>query len=137
MTNEQKLKAAGGRANVFFLERKYKEGLQEAEKLPDEVLKSLPGALCNKYYLIGFARKVLQDEAGARAAFLKAKSAAEEQLKKSPDAADAHIQLAKVLACLGEKDAALSEAQRATELLPESKDALVRITGGWLKFTLF
>ncbi len=87
------------------------------------VLTSLPGALCNKYYLIGFARKALQDEAGARAAFLKAKSAAEEQLKKSPDAADAHIQLAKVLACLGEKDAALSEAQRATELLPESKDA--------------
>ncbi len=34
-----------------------------------------------------------------------------------------HIQLAKVLACLGEKDAALSEAQRATELRPESKDA--------------
>ena len=105
------------------MERKYKEGLQEAEKLPDDVLKSLPGALCNKYYLIGFARKVLQDEAGARAAFLKAKSAAEEQLKKSPDAANALIQLAKVLACLGEKDAALSEAQRATELLPESKDA--------------
>jgi TolB-like protein/Tfp pilus assembly protein PilF len=123
MTNEQKLKAAGGRANVFFLERKYKEGLQEEEKLPDDVLKSLQGALCNKYYLIGFARKALQDAAGARAAFLKAKSAAEEQLKKSPDAADAHIQLAKVLACLGEKDAALSEAQRATELRPESKDA--------------
>ncbi len=34
-----------------------------------------------------------------------------------------HIQLAKVLAQLGEKDAALAEAQRATELLPESKDA--------------
>jgi serine/threonine-protein kinase len=122
MTSEQKLYAAGGRADVFFLERKYREGLQEAEKLPDDLLTS-PGALCGKYYLIGFARKALQDEAGARAAFLKAKSAAEEQLKKSPDAADAHIQLAKVLACLGEKDAALSEAQRATELLPESKDA--------------
>ena len=35
-----------------------------------------------------------------------------------------HIQLAKVLAHLGEKDAALAEARRATELLPESKDAL-------------
>jgi hypothetical protein len=34
-----------------------------------------------------------------------------------------HIQLAKVLAYVGEKDAALAEAQRATELLPESKDA--------------
>jgi TolB-like protein/Tfp pilus assembly protein PilF len=123
MTGEQRLKAAGGRADVFFLERKYKEGLQEAEKLPDDLLTSLPGALCNKYYLIGFARKCLHDEAGARAAFLKAKSAAEEQLKKSPDSADAHILLAKLLACLGEKDAAVSEAQRATELLPESKDA--------------
>src|SRR5207248_1939933 len=60
---------------------------------------------------------------GARAAFLKAKSAAEQQLKRSPDAADLHIQLAKVLAYLGEKEAALAEAQRATELQPESKDA--------------
>ncbi len=34
-----------------------------------------------------------------------------------------HIQLAKVLAYLGEKDAALAETRRATELLPESKDA--------------
>src|SRR5260370_42307916 len=33
------------------------------------------------------------------------------------------IQLAKLLAHPGEKDAALAEAQRAIELLPESKDA--------------
>jgi TolB-like protein/Tfp pilus assembly protein PilF len=122
-TNEQKLKTAGARADVFLLERKYREGLQEVERVPDDLLTSLPGALCNKYYLIGFARKALQDEAGAQAAFLKAKSAAEEQLKKSPDSADAHILLAKLLAWLGEKDAAVSEARRATELLPESKDA--------------
>jgi TolB-like protein/Flp pilus assembly protein TadD len=122
MTSEQKLKMAGGRADVFLLERKYREGLQEAERLPDDLLTS-PEALWGKYYIIGFARKALGDEAGARAAFLRAKSTAEEQLKKSPDSADAHIHLAKVLACLGEKDAALSEAQRATELRPESKDA--------------
>jgi serine/threonine-protein kinase len=79
--------------------------------------------VCGKYYVIGFARKSLHDENGARVAFLKAKSAAEERLKRSPDAADAHIQLAKVHAYLGEKDAALAEAQRATELQPESKDA--------------
>jgi TolB-like protein/Tfp pilus assembly protein PilF len=123
VTNEQKLKTAGARADVFFLERKYREALQEVERVPDDLLTSLPGALCNKYYLLGFARKALRDEAGARAAFLKAKSAAEEQVKKSPDSADAHILLAKLLAWLGEKNAALSEAQRATELLPESKDA--------------
>jgi TolB-like protein/Tfp pilus assembly protein PilF len=123
ITNQQKLKTAGARADVFLLERKYREALQEVERVPDDLLTSLPGALCNKYYLIGLARKALRDEAGARAAFLKAKSAAEEQLKKSPDSADAHILLAKLLAWLGEKDAAVSEAQRATKLLPESKDA--------------
>jgi TolB-like protein/Tfp pilus assembly protein PilF len=123
MSKEQKIKTAGARANVLLLERKYGEGLQAAESMPDDELTGLSGGLCKKYYLIGFARKELHDEAGARAAFLKAKSVGEEQLKRSPDAADAHIQLAKVLAYLGEKDAALAEAQRATELQPESKDA--------------
>jgi tetratricopeptide (TPR) repeat protein len=107
------------------LERKYREGLQAAESLPDDQLVAAfhEAALGGKYYYIGFARKSLQDDAGARAAFLKAKSAVEEALKRSPDAPDAHIQLAKVLAYLGEKDSAVAEAQRATELLPESKDA--------------
>ncbi|PYI54169.1 MAG: hypothetical protein DMC62_04660 [Verrucomicrobia bacterium] len=124
MNNEQKLRIAGSRANVFLLERKYQEGLREAESLPDDVLHAaFEQHLSDKYYLIGFARKALQDNAGARAAFLKAKDLLEAQLKQSPDSADMHIQLAKVLAYLGEKDAALAEAQRATELLPESKDA--------------
>ena len=43
--------------------------------------------------------------------------------KQSPDDARLHAELAKVLARLGEKDAALFEAQRARELLPENKDA--------------
>src|SRR6266446_5081154 len=124
MNNEQKLRIAGSRANVFLLERKYQEGLREAESLPDDVLHAaFEQHLSDKYYLIGFARKALHDNAGARAAFLKAKDLLEAQLKQSPDSADMHIQLAKVLAYLGEKDAALAEAQRATELLPESKDA--------------
>jgi len=123
MSNEEKLRIAGVRADVFLLERKYKEGLREAESVPDDLLTSIPAALCGKYYLIGFARKALQDETGARAAFQKARDLLEAQLKQSPDAAEMHIQLAKVLAYLGQKDAALAEAQRATELLPESKDA--------------
>jgi TolB-like protein len=125
MNDKDKLRIAGSRADVFVLERKYQEGLREAESLPDDLLAPIhPAALYGKYFLIGFARKALQDEAGARAAFLKAKDLLEAQLKESPDAPDMHIQLAKVLAHLGEKDAALAEAWRATELLPESKDAL-------------
>jgi TolB-like protein/class 3 adenylate cyclase/Tfp pilus assembly protein PilF len=125
MTDKDKLRIANARADVFVLERKYQEGLREAESLPDDLLAPIhPAALYGKYFLIGFARKALQDEAGARAAFLKAKDLLEAQLKESPDAPEIHIQLAKVLAHLGEKDAALGEARRATELLPESKDAL-------------
>jgi tetratricopeptide (TPR) repeat protein len=123
LSGELKLKIIGSRCEVFLLERKYQEGLQEAESLPDEQIAELPGGLWAKYYYIGFARKALHDEAGARAAFEKAKSAAAEQVNRTPDSEDAHIHLAKVLAQLGEKDAAVSEAQRATELLPESKDA--------------
>jgi TolB-like protein/Tfp pilus assembly protein PilF len=123
MTNEQKAKIASERADVFILQRKYREGLQEAESLPDDMLASFSKGLGGKYYLIGFARKALQDEAGARTAFLKTKELLDTQLKQSPDSPDMHILLAKVLAYLGEKDAALAEAQRATELLPESKDA--------------
>src|SRR6266436_9365349 len=124
MSNVEKLWIATARAEVFLLERKYKEGLREAESLPDDLLRTeFPQHLSGKYYLIGFARKALQDEAGARAVFLRAKELLDAQLKESPDATDMHIQLAKVLACLGEKDAALAEARRATELVPESKDA--------------
>jgi TolB-like protein/Tfp pilus assembly protein PilF len=123
MTDEQKLKTAISRAEVFLLERKYEEGLQQAESLQDDDLTRFPGALWGKYYYIGFARKALRDEPAAQAAFQKAKSEAEERVRRSPDSEDAHIQLAKVLAYLGEKEAALAEAQRATELLPESKDA--------------
>ncbi len=123
MNNESKLRIAGGRVDVFLLERKYQEALREAESLSDDLLAGIPAALCGKYYLIGFAQKALHDEAGARAAFLKAKDLVEAQLKQSPDSPELRIQYAKVLAYLGEKDAALTEARRAAEILPESKDA--------------
>src|SRR5438309_993683 len=123
MNDETKLRIAGGRVDVFLLQRKYQEALQEAESLSDGLLAGIPQALCGKYYLVGFARKALHDEAGARAALLKAKDLVEVLLKQSSDSPDLHIQLAKVLAYLGEKDAALTEARRATEILPESKDA--------------
>ena len=53
----------------------------------------------------------------------KRKSIFQEQLKQKPEDPYLHVQLAKVLAWLGEKDAAIAEAQQATDLRPESKDA--------------
>jgi TolB-like protein/class 3 adenylate cyclase/Tfp pilus assembly protein PilF len=123
LTNAQKLSTASARADIFLLERKYGEGLRQAESLPDDQLATSHVGLWSKYYSIGFASKALNDQTGARSAFLRAKSALEDELKRTPDAAKLHIALAKVLAFLGEKDAALVEAQRASELQPESKDA--------------
>jgi TolB-like protein/Tfp pilus assembly protein PilF len=132
MSGDQRAKLAIGHIDVLLLERRYSEALQEAESLLDDQLVPFPGALFGKYYLMGAARKALHDESGAREAFLKAKSIAEKQVEQSPDDANLRVFYAKVLAWLGERDAALAEAQRATELRPESKDAFggPEITGG-------
>jgi TolB-like protein/cytochrome c-type biogenesis protein CcmH/NrfG len=122
-SNEQRTEIAIARKKVLLLLRKYRELLQGMENVPDDVFVSTPGALGDKYYDIGTARKALRDESAARTAFRKAHTILEAQLKQSPDDARIHMQSAKVLACLGEKETALVEAQRASELLPESKDA--------------
>jgi serine/threonine-protein kinase len=77
----------------------------------------------SKYGGIGVAKKGLGDEAGAREAFLKMKEVAEKWRNEAPDEAKRHEPLAEALAWLGEKDAAIAEAKRATELMPESLDA--------------
>ena len=66
--------------------------------------------------------KMGQPEA-AHAAFLKAKELAEAAVREAPNDAARHASLGRVLAHLGEKEAAIAEAKRATELLPESIDA--------------
>jgi len=122
-SSEQKTEIAIARANMLVLLRKYGDLLQAADSLPDNPPHNVPPDFGGKYYVIGFAQQALNDSVGAQTAFLKAKDVASAQLKQSPDDARVHAQSAKVLACLGEKDAALLEAQRARELLPENKDA--------------
>src|SRR4029450_9293229 len=48
LTDEQELKTAVSRAEVFLLERTYEEGLQQAESLQDDDLARFPGALWGK-----------------------------------------------------------------------------------------
>ena len=123
LTSEEKLKLAGGRVDFLLLQRKYKEALETAQSYPDDMFTPLHGALALKYFDIGVAQKGLQNETDARAAFLKARNIFEETMKQKPDEPDLHLQLAKLHAWLGEREAALAEAERATELKPESKDA--------------
>jgi TolB-like protein/Tfp pilus assembly protein PilF len=123
MSSEERLKVVGAQADLLLFQRKYQQVMQLAQSIPDESLAAIPDAPAGKYYAIGVAQKGLGDDAAARTAFLQAKNILEEQLKQKPDDAGLHIQLAKLLARLGEKDAGIAEAQRATDLRPESKDA--------------
>jgi tetratricopeptide (TPR) repeat protein len=114
---------AGSAVQILFLQRKFAEGLRAAEQINDDVLAKDPEALPMKYTVIGIGKKVLGDEAGAREAFLTAKRFAEKYVSDAPNEAARHSKLAAVLAWLGEKEAAIAEGIRATELLPENVDA--------------
>jgi tetratricopeptide (TPR) repeat protein len=106
-----------------LLQRRYPEALQLAEGLKDEALKNDSEALMGKYGTIGIAKKLMGDEAGARESLTRAKGYAEKWVSEAPNEAKRHDRLAEALAWLGEKDAAIAEAKRAMELLPESVDA--------------
>jgi TolB-like protein/Flp pilus assembly protein TadD len=110
-------------AQTRLTQRRYSEALQAVQSLTDEVLAKDPEGLMGKYGTTGIAKKMLGDEAGAREAFLKAKGYAEKYVADAPNEAKRHAHLAECLAWLGEKEAAIAEAKRGTELLPESTDA--------------
>jgi TolB-like protein/Tfp pilus assembly protein PilF len=123
MSNEERLQIIGSEANLLLLQRKYQQLLQLGQRFTDDSFAAVPGSLAMKYFAIGIAQKGLGDDTAARTALVKAKNILEEQLKQKPDDADLHAGFAKILAWLGEKDAAIAEAQRAMDLRPESKDA--------------
>jgi TolB-like protein/Tfp pilus assembly protein PilF len=110
-------------AQTRLIQRRPAEALQAAESLKDEILAKDPEGLMGKYGTIGIAKKMMGDEIGAREAFLKAKPLADKFLADAPNDAKRHQRVAECYAWLGEKEAAIAEAKRATELLPEGMDA--------------
>jgi TolB-like protein/Tfp pilus assembly protein PilF len=108
---------------IRLLQRNYAEVLQRAATLNDEVLATDLEKLIAKYGMMGVAKKMTHDEDGAREALLKAKEFTEKYLREAPEDSKRHSRMAQVLAWLGEKEPAIAEAKRATELLPESIDA--------------
>jgi TolB-like protein len=111
------------RLGVLMLQRKFQEAIAIAEKIDENIVARKPELVCQKYGLVGLARRYLGDEAGARRELLKAKEFAQKSLAEAPDIAARHMQVAQIMALLGEKDAAVAEALRARQLLPESVDA--------------
>jgi TolB-like protein/Flp pilus assembly protein TadD len=108
---------------MLLLQRKFPEAVQKMEGLPDDLLAKDPEGLIGKYEVIGIAKTMLGDKAGAREPFLKAKGYAEKLIAQAPEESMRHSRLAGILACLGEKEPAIAEAKRGMELLPENIDA--------------
>lgn len=112
-----------GQLSVLMLQRKFREAIACADRIDDNVIASKAELICQKYGSRGLAKRNLNDEEGARRDFLKAKEMAQQLVDQTPDSAGRRMQLAELLAFLGEKDAAIAEAQRGAKLLPESEDA--------------
>ena len=76
--------------------------------------------------ILAFARRLAGDKAGEKAAAEEARNIIEPLCKNQPDNSFFAQQLALANAGLGEKDAALDQAERAIILLPSTKD---RVSG--------
>src|SRR5438270_2321835 len=111
------------RLGVLMLQRKFQEAIAIAEKIDENIVAGKPELVCKKYGFVGLARRYAGDEAGARRELLKAKEVAQKMLAQAPDIAARHMQLAQIMALLGEKDEAVAEALRSQQLQPESVDA--------------
>ena len=105
------------------LRGKYPEALAALRQIPAEARTGESLQLKEVDLLEGLIYEKMGQPEAAHAAFLKAKEEAEAALREAPNDAERHASLGRVLAHLGEKEAAIAEAKRATELLPESVDA--------------
>jgi TolB-like protein/Flp pilus assembly protein TadD len=112
-----------GKAYVAMWQHNYSEVLDALRRLPRETLTAKPQGLVEACLLEGVAHERLGQTAEARPAFSQAKEAAETAVREAPNEPSRHAALARTLAHLGEKDAAIAEAKRAMELRPESADA--------------
>ncbi len=120
---ETKAEIALAKAGVFMLRAKYQEVLDILGQLPPETLAAKPSGAIEASLLEGRAYEKLGQTTEARAAYLKAKETAQAAVREAPEKASRHADLARVLAHLGEKDSAIAEGKRATEMLPVSIDA--------------
>jgi len=109
---------------MLSLQRKFSDALRALQQFRGEVLNAYEGAV-PKSFLEGQAYYSLGDKSKAQTAFEQARVVAERLVQESPDDAPRRAMLGQILAALGQKDAAITEAKRTAELLPESEDAFV------------
>jgi TolB-like protein/Flp pilus assembly protein TadD len=114
---------SSARVSVRILQRKFSDALQLVQSYPGEIFHSFGTAPVPKALSEGILYLLLHENEKARDAFQRARPAAERLIGESPDDPSRHLVLAQVLVGLGDKQGGIAEANRAAELLPESRDA--------------
>jgi TolB-like protein/Flp pilus assembly protein TadD len=92
-------------------------GLSQKNSLEWSLLKTQLG----RDFWVGVVARLKGDETSARAAFMRARTQQEEELRVHPDNADLLAELGLIDAGLGRKEEALNEGRRAMELEPSAE----------------
>lgn len=112
------------RANLALRTRQPDDALAALAHAPDWISDNENNGRAPSALLRARALALKGDAAPAREAFLDAQRLIEGSIRENGEQAVARINLADIHAGLGDKDAALKSARRATELIPISRDAL-------------
>ena len=119
-TLKTKLPAKGARWDYAMLARDFDAALKSVPDIPPE---EFPNAEAKSFYEACVAI-VTGDGERAHALLETIRPIYENGVKEHPDDAPFHAALARLYALLGRTNDAVTHAQRAVELCPESKDAL-------------
>ncbi|HEV3409352.1 MAG TPA: hypothetical protein VG095_03600, partial [Chthoniobacterales bacterium] len=111
------------KASVAIWKRDYARAIALLQPLAETAAKDAEFRR-ERAVLLGVAHTLNGETREGRAAFEEARVAAESALQQYPLDPKRHAQLGYILAWLGMKEPAVTHGRRATEMLPESKDAL-------------
>ncbi len=111
------------KATIAFIQDEYQEAVAVVDQVSAELLALEPEKGVELLLLKSQAQEKLGQTDAAQATLRQAKEIAAAEVQKMPNDAQRLAQLAIVLARLGDKEAAVAEGKRATELIPISKDA--------------
>lgn len=111
------------RYNLKMYERKFDELLAILARSPADKSRGETSAPISKEFLQATVYSAMKDEARARENYAAARVKAEKAVQETPEDGPRHALLGLIDAGLGRCDEAKAEAQRAVDLLPESKDA--------------
>lgn len=113
-----------GRWDVSLIERDFPAAEKALEHCSAEGVSYLNNVLTDKSFLEGCIGLAQGDAAKAQTQFEVARKIFEAAVEESAEDATRRANLGLLYAFMGNKEAAIREGRRATELMPESKDAV-------------